>query len=91
VEYAGFPEQIVGSICSWINWPGKDPVEYGDRHYPGEAANIPAGASISIPGSFDVKTSGKYSNVGRYRGTVVFNANGKIVLAEKPGGCAIQL
>jgi multidrug efflux pump subunit AcrB len=47
-----------------------------------EDANIPGGSLVAGTKSFNVKTSGKFSNVEEIANTVVYNANGKIILLK---------
>lgn len=45
-----------------------------------EAINIPGGSVVAGTRTFNVKTSGKYKGLSDIAGTVISNANGKIVL-----------
>lgn len=83
VEYAGFPEQIVRIDLQLDKLARlKIPLNTVINTIQGEAANIPGGNIDINTKSFNVKTSGKYLNVEDIAGTVVYNANGKIVLLK---------
>src|SRR5258708_3350377 len=83
VEYSGFPEQIVRIDLQLDKLARlKIPLNTVVGTIQGEAVNIPGGSININTRSFDVKTSGKYANVEDIAGTVVYNANGKIVLLK---------
>lgn len=83
VEYSGFPEQIV-RIDLQLDKLARlmIPLNTVIGAIQGEAANIPGGNININTKSFNVKTSGKYANLEDIAGTVVYNANGKIVLLK---------
>jgi len=47
-----------------------------------EAVNIPGGSVTAGNRTFNIKTSGKFIDIEDIAGTVIFNANGKIVLLK---------
>jgi len=83
IGYSGFPEQIVRvdlhlDKLAKLNIPLNTVI----GTIQGEALNVPGGSIDINTKSFNVKTSGKYKDVGSIAGTVVYNANGKIVLLK---------
>jgi multidrug efflux pump subunit AcrB len=83
VEYAGFPEQIVRVDLHLDKMARlKIPLNMIVGTIQGEAMSIPGGSVNMGTKSFNIKTSGKYQNVDDIAGTVIYNANGKIVLLK---------
>ena len=83
VEYSGFPEQIVRIDLQLDKMARlKIPLSVVVGTIQGEAVSMPGGSININTRSFNVKTSGKYASVEDIAGTVVYNANGKIVLLK---------
>jgi multidrug efflux pump subunit AcrB len=83
VEYAGFPEQIVRIDLQLDKLARlKIPLNTVVGTIQGEAVNLPGGSIDINTKSFNVKTSGKYASVEDIAATVVYNANGQIVLLK---------
>ena len=83
VKYFGMPEQEIRidmQLDKLAQW--RIPLNVVMGSLQSEAADIPGG-SINLESKvFNVKTSGKFKNVDDVANTVVYNANGKIVLLK---------
>lgn len=55
-----------------------------------EAVNIPGGNITAANKTFNVKTSGKFKNIEDIANTVIYNANGKIVLLKDVATVALR-
>ncbi len=83
VEYAGCPEGIVRVDIHLDKIARlKIPLNTIVGSIQSEAADIPGGSINVHTKSYNIKTSGKYENVEDIANTVVYNANGKIVLLK---------
>jgi multidrug efflux pump subunit AcrB len=83
VVYSGFPEQIVRVDLQLAKMAKLNiPLNTVIGTLQGEAVNVPGGSVDINTKSFNVKTNGKYKSVEDIAGTVVYNANGKIVLLK---------
>jgi len=82
-EYSGLSEQIVRIDLQLDKMARlKIPLNTVVGTIQGEAVNLPGGSININTKSYNVKTSGKYADVDDIAGTVVYNANGKIVLLK---------
>ncbi len=83
VEYAGCPEEVVRVDVQLDKIAQlKIPLNTIIGSIQSEAADIPGGSINAGARVFNVRTNGKYQNVDDIANTVVFNANGKIVLLK---------
>lgn len=80
VKYSGMPEQEIRIDVQLDKLAQlKIPLNLVVGSLQSEAADIPGG-SINLDSKvFNVKTSGKFKNIEDVAGTVIYNANGKIV------------
>lgn len=80
VKYSGMPEQEIRIDMQLDKLAQlKIPLNLVMGSLQSEAADIPGGSINLDDKVFNVKTSGKFKNVDDVAGTVIYNANGKIV------------
>jgi multidrug efflux pump subunit AcrB len=81
VDFSGCPEEIV-RVDVHVDKVAEQsiPLSAVVGSLQSEAANIPGGIVHVSTKSFNVKTSGKYESVEEIANTVVWNANGKIIV-----------
>jgi multidrug efflux pump subunit AcrB len=82
-DYHGIPDQQIRIDLNTDKIAQlKIPLNYIIGSIQSEAANIPAGSIQAGSNVFNVKTSGKYKNLEEIQQTVVYSANGKVVLLK---------
>lgn len=80
IKIAGVPEQVIRVDLQLDKMAAlKIPLNVVTGSLQSEDANIPGGSITAGSKTFNVKTSGKFASVADIAGTVVYNANGKII------------
>ena len=80
VKYSGMPEQEIRVDAQLDKLAQmKIPLNVVVGSLQSEAADIPGGSVNLESKVFNVKTSGKFKNIGDVANTVIYNANGKII------------
>lgn len=91
VDFTGFPEEIVRVDVHFDKLAQqKIPLSLVLGSLQSEAANIPGGVVQISTKSFNVKTSGKFESIEDIANTVVFNANGNIILLKDVADIGIR-
>ncbi|HEY5746858.1 MAG TPA: efflux RND transporter permease subunit [Chryseolinea sp.] len=81
VEIQGLPEQIVRIELRLEKIAQMHiPMDAIISSLQSEMANIPGGSVVAGSKSFNIKTSGNYTNLEEIRNTIVYTANGKNIL-----------
>lgn len=81
VEIHGLPEQIVRIELRLEKIAQMHiPLEAITGSLQSEMANIPGGSIVAGTKSFNIKTSGNYTNLDEIKNTIVYTANGKNIL-----------
>jgi len=90
-DYHGIPDQQIRIDLNTDKIAQlKIPLNYIIGSIQSEAANIPAGSIRAGSKVFNVKTSGKYKNLEEIQQTVVYSANGKVVLLKDVANVSFQ-
>jgi multidrug efflux pump subunit AcrB len=90
-DYHGIPDQQIRIDLNTDKIAQlKIPLNYIIGSIQSEAANIPAGSIQAGSNVFNVKTSGKYKNLEEIQQTVVYSANGKVVLLKDVANVSFQ-
>jgi multidrug efflux pump subunit AcrB len=90
-DYHGIPDQQIRIDLNTDKIAQlKIPLNYIIGSIQSEAANIPAGSIRAGSKVFNVKTSGKYKNLEEIQQTVVYSANGKVVLLKDLANVSFQ-
>jgi multidrug efflux pump subunit AcrB len=90
-DYHGIPDQQIRIDLNTDKIAQlKIPLNYIIGSIQSEAANIPAGSIQAGSKVFNVKTSGKYKNLEEIQQTVVYSANGKVVLLKDVANVSFQ-
>jgi multidrug efflux pump subunit AcrB len=90
VEIQGLPEQIVRIELRLEKIAQMHiPMDAIISSLQSEMANIPGGSVVAGSKSFNIKTSGNYTNLEEIRNTIVYTANGKNILLSDVADASI--
>jgi len=90
VEIQGLPEQIVRIELRLEKIAQMHiPMDAIIGSLQSEMANIPGGSVVAGSKSFNIKTSGNYTNLEEIRNTIVYTANGKNILLSDVADASI--
>jgi multidrug efflux pump subunit AcrB len=90
VEIQGLPEQIVRIELRLEKIAQMHiPMDAIISSLQSEMANIPGGSVVAGSKSFNIKTSGNYTNLDEIRNTIVYTANGKNILLSDVADASI--